>query len=108
MVRTLFKLMFGSAPIPSTLLLALQLVGQELPHVGEGLLLLVQLLQARVRHGDNLGLEDRTWLGSSGPIVEPDETLALPHRVREVTLRTGALSMTNVQNLWSKNCFSKH
>ena len=85
-------------------MLVLQLVGQDLPHVRQRLLLLVQLAQARVRHGHNLGLEDGLDLGgSSSAVIEPHEALALPHRVREVALRAGALAVAEVQDLDSVN-----
>ena len=68
-------------------MLVLQLVGQDLPHVRQRLLLLVQLAQARVRHGHHLGLEDGLDLATAGgAVVEPHEALALPQGVSEVTL----------------------
>ena len=90
----------GPTFAPASQLLALQLVRQQLLHLGQRLLLLVQLAQARVRHGHHLGLEDGLDLATAGgSVVEPHEALALPHRVREVALRAGALAVAEVQDL---------
>ena len=78
----------GPTFAPASQLLALKLVRQQLFHLGQRLLLLVQLPQAGVGHGHHLRLEDGLDLATAtgGSVVEPHEALALPHGVSEVTL----------------------
>jgi hypothetical protein len=86
--------------ISTTLLLALQLVCQQLSHVTQSLFFLVQLSQARVGHCHDFRLKDGARLDLvPASIVEPNETLALTHGVRKVALGTRTLTVTNVHHL---------